>query len=186
MKYKGKAIAPPSPEIVAFPRDEVIDGKIVNNDLVFVVKAVLDYSEFEGLCPPPKPPIIQRAGETTAQPYTDEPDYIKAREDWWQKRTYWMFLKSIEDPSLTWERVNMLDPETWVNLDDELKQDAHLTHSQIAILTNAIHAMNAVDANKMKEAKERFLTDRHQVAASVSSSQVAGRVNTPSGVLANV
>jgi hypothetical protein len=169
MKYKGNVIAPPPPEIVAFPRE--------NGDLVFVVKSVLDFSEFDALCPEPEPPSILKPGESASTPDFENPDYKKRVGTWYQNRLNWMCLEAIASPDISWDTVVPEQPETWSNFRVELRQDAGLTPQQVQHLVNRIMLHNSVDEKKMKEARDRFLTTRRPVAAA-SSSPADGQPST--------
>jgi hypothetical protein len=49
------------------------------------------------------------------------PNFIKALEEWADKKVAWEFLKSInETPGLEWATINMEDADTWTNWQTEV------------------------------------------------------------------
>lgn len=185
MKYKGRQIQAPNGEIVAFPR-ELPNGE--REDLIFVVKAVLDFTEFEAICPEPEPPVqVMANGEKKVN--FEFPDYVKEVNNWYQNKLNWMHLKAISGPDssdLSWDTVSASDPETWKNFREELRVDAFLTPNQIQYLINRAMSVNSVDEARMKEARERFLTGLRFKKEAEQVSQKAGVTNSLSGVPASV
>lgn len=159
MKFHGTSMKGPSEEIVAFPRSS-LDGK--QQDLVFILKAVLDFSEFEAICPNPKPAPMLLPGNIQTFDFKN-PKYKAEVEAYGGKKMAWMFLKTIESsPNIEWETIDMKDPETWNNYLQELSP--FLTASQIVHLYNRAIMINTVDEEKMEEARNRFLAANRPVA----------------------
>lgn len=158
MKYKGNKIQGPQPEIVAFPRTKIIDGKQVVDDLVFLIHAVLDFSPFTSKFPEPLPNVLKSPnGESKFD--VGNKEYQEKYAKWQQYKMNWMFLQSIKGPSegdLEWEQVESNEPDTWANFREELKE-AKLTPSQIQHLLNSALNFNSIDDEKMLEARNRFL-----------------------------
>lgn len=154
MKYKGKVITPPSPEIVAFARTEATGEP---SDLVFVLKPVLDFTEFEGLCPEPLAPSMLKPGQIAPEKNFEDPTYKEQVQIWLKNRINWICLETIAVGDIVWETVVTTDPSTWENFKSELKTDAQLTPQQIQHLVNRILTVNSIDEKKMNEARERFL-----------------------------
>ena len=148
MKLNGKKIEGPNVEVVVIPRR--------TGNLVFKAQAVLDYDVFDAICPTPKPrESIKPGGERTLM--YNEKDYTVALDKWASKKTEWMILKSLEaTESLEWETVDMDDPDTWVNYQDELKA-ASLSPMEIARIVNAVTAACGLDQSKIDEATAAFL-----------------------------
>ena len=113
MKLNGKKIEGPNVEVVVIPRR--------TGNLVFKAQSVLDYDVFDAVCTTPKPrEIIKPGGERTLA--FNEQAYLDAMNKWASKKTDWMVLKSLEaTEGLEWETVNMDDPDTWNNYQEELK-----------------------------------------------------------------
>lgn len=139
------------------------DGKppfevdVVPGDLVFKFQAVLDYSEFEAICPEPKPGKVLRRGESTPVDDMDNPKYMELRNRWATFQTHWMFLKSIAaTDGLEWTTIDMGNPDTWKNYVEELKQ-AGFVQAEITRMLMAVMESNALNEDRFKEAKARFL-----------------------------
>lgn len=148
MKYKGKTVTPPAPKKIAFPR---ADGPIV-----FTCGPVLDYTEFDNICPMPKPPVIQRIGK---EPINDTKDkrFIAAVDTYALRKTQWMVLQSLNaTEDLEWETVDMLDPETWNNYNDELA--AVFTEREIEDLLSAVFEVNAPTPEARQQAIDSFMS----------------------------
>src|SRR5882762_1940223 len=98
MKYNGKKLEAPALVTLVFPR-----GK--DEAIVFRLQAVLDYKEFEIVCPQPKPPEkILHGG--ARQPDFSSPDFIRDMDAWAGRKTKWMLLKSLQATTeLQWEKI---------------------------------------------------------------------------------
>ena len=68
MKIKGKKVSARNFEPVVLPRQNW-------EDIVFMAGSVLDYAEFDAICPQPTPPTIRRRGEEPG-PDFDDKDYL--------------------------------------------------------------------------------------------------------------
>lgn len=148
MKLHGKKISGPEVEILVIPRK--------SGDLVFKAQSVLDYTAFEALCPVPKPPETLRPGGIRSR-NLESSEFLKALDDWAEKRTHWMILKSLEaTPNLEWEEVKMDDPVTWKNYESELRS-AGLSALEITRILSLVTGVCGLDQKKIDEATERFL-----------------------------
>ena len=152
MKINGKKLDGPSVDYIVFPR---MDG-----DIVFTISCVLDYDQFNELCPIPEPPKIQYRGSTDSVPNFKDPKFIESIEEFSQKRTHWMVLKSLEASSdLEWDTVNMMDSSTWGNYIDELTEGG-FTDAQVAKIINSVSSLNGLNERMMEDAKKRFLAGK--------------------------
>ena len=176
MKYAGKEISGPSTEVVVIPRS---DG-----DLVFRAKAVLDYSDFDKLCPTPEPPpIVRRGGEKGFD--TEDKVYQDAMDVWAEAKTNWMILKSLQETEeLVWDTVDMSDPATYKNYETEL-QDAGFSPAEILRIVSIVITACGLNQEKIDEATERFLAGA-VVAPSNVSSPSSEQSTTQSGEDASV
>jgi hypothetical protein len=174
MKFKGKKISQPEPELVVIPRS---DG-----DIVFLCDAILDYSEFEKLCPEPiAPTVVHRSGQRMMD--VKDPRYLKAVMDHATQRSDWMILTSLKkSPDLEWETVDYGDPTTWKNYKSEL--ESVFTNFEINQIMQGIMRANNMDETRMREARASFLQAQAQVSAD-SNSLPAELTTTPSGEPAN-
>ena len=176
MKYAGKKVDGPNVEVVVIPR--------ASGDLVFKAQAVLDYDDFDKLCPVPlPPPIIKKGGERGLD--TNDKDYLAAMDKWASAKTNWMILKSLQaTPDLEWETVDMSLSETWGNYEQELKDSGFSPPETLRIIQCVINACG-LNQEKIDEATKRFLAG---VVSSQNSepSPDSEPKTTPSGEPASV
>jgi hypothetical protein len=140
-------------KVIVFPRQ--------TGDLVFTVQAVLDYADFDKLCPTPMPPkrLKRGVGEVIN---IEDPDYKKAIDEWATNKTHWMFLKALEaTEGLTWDTVDMAKYETWGNYQQEL-QEAQLAPAEVSTLVSAISEVCGLDQAKIDAATNSFLAERQR------------------------
>lgn len=153
MRIKEKKIQGPLVETIVIPRPE--------EDIVFKCKAILDFSEFDKLIPVPEAPLKTEKGK---KPFKDMEDteYLDALKKRGMKRFTWIILQSLSaTDGLIFETVNMQDPETWMKLEDELK-DSGFSPTEVAMIFNGVTAANGMDEDKYKEARERFFIAEKQ------------------------
>jgi hypothetical protein len=174
MKLFGQTITEPNVVEITIPR------KNVENTIVFKAKSIIDFDEFDELCPEPEAPVRFVRGQATPQKATDDPSYIKAQEERSSKRMSYMIVKSLEaTEGLEWETVDMKKPETWANYATELKQ-AHFNAIEINRIISGVMKANCLDEDSIKEAEERFLAMKEARLLS-ESSQTVGQGSTESG-----
>ncbi len=153
----------------------LIDGQVVNEEnietvvlprpnrkLVFKFGPVIDFEEFDAICQLAKPPTVTKPGGKKEAGF-DLPQYRETRMKYAEKKTAWMFLKSISyTPGLTFETVDMLKPETWLNYESELKA-AKLTATEIDLLVQGFARANSMDSEHLEQEKESFLASLVEV-----------------------
>lgn len=148
MKYKGKTVSPPAPKKIVFPR---ADGPIE-----FTCGPVLDYSEFDKICPIPKPPVLQRVGKPPIDDIKDK-RFLANVDKYALRKTEWMVLSSLNyTEDLEWDTVDMTDPETWHNYHEELA--AVFTEREIEDLMEAVFSVNAPTPEARQQAIESFMS----------------------------
>jgi hypothetical protein len=147
MKLFDKTVDAMPEEVVVIPRQ--------TGDLIFKAKPVLDYSEFDALCPRPKPKLrVLASGEQ--MPQTESKDFQEALSEYATRRFNWMILKSLEaTPGLQWDTVKMDDPNTWAGYEKELGDV--LSSLQVAKIIGIVIAACGLDENKIAEATKSFL-----------------------------
>jgi hypothetical protein len=175
VKLNGKQVFGAFEAVVAIPR---LDGP-----LVFIARAIMDYEPFDKLCPQPKAPLIQFAGQAAVENIEDV-NYKKAIDEWVGKKTHWMVLQSLRaTPDLVWDTVIDGDHSTWANYQKEMAT-AGLSPAEQARIIMCVSEANGLDQSKIDEATESFLAGRAALAAS-GNYHVSGQLVTPSGVLVN-
>lgn len=180
MKIRNKQLAPPKPvNVVIYREDE--DGKPDN--IIFQCGPVLDYVEFERLCPEPKPPLITNIKAGTSYHDPDDSKYKINMLNWGNLKLTWMMLSSLKaTPDLEWETVKYDDPTTWKNWEKELK--ASLTESEFDKIRIGVYNANAPTENRRKEAMDVFTQSQAAEGQSIGS-QLDVLTSTPSTEPAN-
>ena len=153
MRIKGKLIGAPESRLCVFERGE--------EKYVFTINAVLDYTEFDKLCPTPSPPKVTKPGGVAlANP--ESPIFLEKLTKYSIVKTSWLILKALEQTEgLEWDDVNMEDPDTWDKYKDEL-MGSGLTEGEVAHLINQIYLVNSLDESKMNEARDRFIRGKKE------------------------
>lgn len=176
MRILGQEIKGPNEELIVIPRG---DGQIV-----LKARAVLDYKDFDRLCPEPKAPWIMKPGGVKEQNFNDV-NYVAAIRQRVTKQTFFMFIKSLEaTPGLTWDTIDLKAPDTWLNFEKELEESGF---SQIErnIITRSVMVANNLDERKIEEARQRFI--QSQVIQVQNGTSPEGELlTTQSGGPANV
>lgn len=170
MKVDGQEIEPLKIHYVAIPRDK--------GDIIFKAEPVIDYIEFDELCPKPEPPEVLKPGNIRFKD-PNNPEYKKRLDEWAERRSLWMILKSLEPSNITWDTVNMSDPSTWIKYQDEMDASGLSKLESSKILDMVINACG-LNQDRIDEATERFLANLEQPLDGVSS-PVSGLRSTPSG-----
>lgn len=148
MKIGGKTPSAPKPELIVIPRE---DG-----DIVLQAAAVLDDTEFDTVCPAPLPPIVTKRGGTQFKD-TEDRKYLEKLSGHSRKRFAWLILKSLQaTPDLVWETIDMKNPDTWLNYEKEL-QNSGFVQAEINRIIQGVMDANAMNDEKVKQAKDRFL-----------------------------
>ena len=152
MKISGQPISRPKDEIVVIPRD--------GQNVVFKAQAILDYSEFEKLCPEPEAPI-RKYPDGREEVLINDSKYLKKRSDWASKRSSWLIIESLRvTDGLEWETVTYSDPSTWDNYRTEL--ETTFTTGEINAIIGGVMLANSLDDSRFEEAKNQFLATQQQ------------------------
>ena len=89
------------------------------SQIVFRAKGLKDMSEFNAICPLPKPP-----GKLTKDgfvPNNNDPTYQQVLTQWSAKRLGFMVVKTLEPTEIEWDTVDIANPATWANWENDLK-----------------------------------------------------------------
>lgn len=178
MRMHGKKLERPNREIIAIPR---ADGE----DIIFIAQAVLDYVQFDAMCPQPKPGVkILKGGEKQLD---FESPTFKAELSAYSSRKYaWMVLQSLkETPGLEWETVDYGNPDSWNNFEKELRSSG-FSDVEMQRIMKGVSDANCLNEDKVEEARKRFLagTAMGQLGRFYSPSQEL--LSTPSGDVVKV
>ena len=154
MRLKGNKVQPPKPKVIVIPRD---DG-----DLIFMAQSVLDFSEFDRLCPIPRPPKVHRPNQVSVEDHSNS-RYLEQITKYNSLRFAWLIITSLRiTDGLEWETVDYNNPETWEKYESELK-DSGFNQGEITALTAGVIEANSLDESRAREARERFLHTQDQV-----------------------
>jgi hypothetical protein len=123
-----------------------------------VLKAITAYEDFEKVCPAPVPPKVMLPGGKTSE-NIEAPEFKKALEDYANKQTNWMYIKSLEPSNIGWDTVNIADPSTYENWEKDLLK-AGLTQIEITRIKNGCLKAQGLDSEKIEKAKKSFLASR--------------------------
>lgn len=182
MKIQGKIISGPNVELVVIPRPQISqpqvdakgekligsDGKpimeLVSGDIAFYAQAILNFDNFEKLCPTPKAPTKVVPGGGVSE-NVEHPDFKKAINAYSTKRFNWIIIESLKaTPQLEWDTVKLDDSETWGNYATELTA-AGFSQVEIGRIISAVLIANCLDESKLDKARESFLASRAHLLA---------------------
>jgi hypothetical protein len=134
-------------ELLVLPRP---DG----NPIPFRAKAVAVKDEFDRLMPEPVAPVLQKKGGKVSD--LQDKDYLAAVSKRDDARFALMCLRSLEPSQIEWEQVKIEEPHTWTLWTDELKE-AGLSEVEVNRVVGLVMAANALDEEKISEARKSFL-----------------------------
>lgn len=174
MKIKGKAISAPEPLECTILRGE--------EPITFRCGAVIDYADFDTICPEPNVPVRTDIATGQKTKEFDSKDYVSKIEKRAKLRSDWTVIKSISfTEGLEWEHVNLDDPATWHKWRSEL--ESVMTEFEVQKIEECVIEANAPSERRIKEAIDAF--QRSQAQAETSSSDQEEHGFTESGELAN-
>lgn len=173
MRIGGVKIEGPNEEILVLPR--------LGEDIVIRAQAVSDMDAFNVLVPEPKPPgkLTKNGWEPTLKDET----YQEKLKRYGEQRFAYMVITSLIPSRIEWGEVDLDSPKTWRSWEQELK-DAGLSTVEVDRITVCVMRANALDENKLKEARELFLLGMAE-AQRKSSGLETEPESTPSGEPAN-
>lgn len=154
MKIRGKKIEGANEAVIVIPRAS-------GSDIILRARAVLDMGPFSDMCPVPTPPERLMAGGKKIQNLKDS-GYLAQITKYSTKRLSWLVLISLEaTEGLEWETVDVGDPSTWDNFQKEMT-DSGFSDVEIQRIVNACVDVNALNDDKIEEARERFLSETRE------------------------
>lgn len=177
MKLGGKKIEGTKEHVLVLPRD--------SGDLVFKFVGVVDDKEFDTIFPAPQPPTAFNVKLQQTVRKTDDPNYKAKLNSYYSAHNAWMFLQSIKPSEIEWDTVNLADPTTWSNWEDDLKA-AGLTMNERNIIWQTYQRVNMLSDTMLDEARARFLASLAAPPSSPEpSSPSGGSPSTSNGEPAN-
>src|SRR5688572_8744435 len=107
MRYKGSQLKGTKRDFIVIPRPSTIVDKLdaegkptgeteeIRQEIVFHAEAIMDYTPFEMMCPPPSPQPKLIAGQTEPSFDYDSPDFKKKIREWAIQKQNWIIVKSL-------------------------------------------------------------------------------------------
>lgn len=149
MKMHGEKVEGINLETIAIPR---ANGK----DVILQAGPILDFDEFDKICPEPKPPFKVLKGGVKEFNLKDK-TYLDSVKNYAEKKTAWIILKSLQYTSwLEWETVDFGNHRTWLNYKKELR-DAGFSAFEVDKITNGVFTANGLNELRVQEARDAFL-----------------------------
>jgi len=153
MKIGGQSFDRPKPVTIVLPHGD--------DNILLLAGSVVDYTEFNAMCPVPEPPKSLKPGQGEVQNFTDK-TYLEQIQEHSRLRTYWMIKESLkETPLLEWENVVDDDPSTWNKIEEEMA-GGFGTIGVSKILEKVLRA-NGLGQELVGEARESFLASQSQL-----------------------
>lgn len=150
MQIDGKKIdATPNSELIVIPRR----GR---DPIVLTAQAVLDYEEFENLCPKPKVSYVTKKGGVK-EPDINDKGYLEQTRDYAKKQTYYMFVKSLllGTPTLEFNLIKLEEPDSWLLFEKEFRVSG-FSPGEVNYILNKIMEANTLNEAKVDAARESF------------------------------
>lgn len=151
MKIGGIEVKGPNEVLLVLPREEY--------EIVIRARAVLDMSEFEELCPEPKPPGKQTKGGYEYD--TDDPGYKQQMENHNERQLGFLVVKSLEPSEIEWDLVDISKPNTYTKWQEDF-QGAGLSTIEVNRIMQVVMEANALDESKLEAARQVFLRGQRQ------------------------
>lgn len=160
---------------------EVLFGPITfkrgDSFVAFYAQPVWDLDEFYLACPVPKNDFVRfEKGGKVADP--DHPAYREKLAQWHRKRWGYVTLKTLEPSNIEFDNISLDDPETWVNVEAELK--ANLGLYEFAQVSSLVDEANALDAEKLEENAKSFFQQRESALSAKADQKDEAENSKPS------
>lgn len=125
--------------------------------LVAVCKPIISYEAFNKIFPLPLPPEVMLKGGTR-ELNTKDPEYLARITEYSEAKVFYLFLESVRG-SIEWDTVKDADPTTWKNCEQEMKESG-LSAKEIEMVFDGVFEANAMNEEKMEQARKSFLAGR--------------------------
>lgn len=160
MRIEGHTFEEPNTEICVIPRGN-------KPPIAFIATAVLDFEEFENLCPNPEPPVLIKADGSREFDFANA-TYLSSISLRSERKMAWLVIHSLKStPGLKWDTIDFANPKTWVNYKKELR-DAKFAAPEVTRIENAVWTANCLNEGRVQEARENFLRGQAEAAKATS------------------
>lgn len=155
MKINGQAIIPPEPVKIVIPREG-------SDPVILQAEPIMDWSEFDSLCPAPTPPIEINNKTKQRKKLYNHPRYLQQVEEHSTRRSEYQFIKSLllGTEGLEFETVQLEDPTTWKNIEDEMRKV--FTEYEYSFILNEVMMIGLPTKERQEEAL-RLFSERQKV-----------------------
>jgi hypothetical protein len=150
-----------------------------NKNIPFCARAIMDFDEFDKLCPEPQAP-----GRLTKDGFKknfEDTSYLDMVNHYNQRRVAWMVVASLQD--IDWDTVQRDDPSTWVNWRADMKSNG-ISEIVCNRIQNHVMGVNSLDEIKLEKARADFALGQGAVPSDTSTLTTEPQ-STPSGAPAN-
>lgn len=156
MKYNGEAVNARNVQTLVLPREG-------GDPFIFTAESVLDFEQFEKLCPEPQVPAVIKPGKGKEENPQD-PGYLAQVTQREQRRIDWMVIQSLKaTKEIEWEKVKDDDYTTWDQWSVELKEAGF---AQMEI--NRVHMLclnvNSLNEALLERARKDFLAGQEETS----------------------
>jgi hypothetical protein len=149
----------PSEDILVLPR-----GK---QQIVFTARGLPDMDAFQALCPEPVAPA--KMTSEGWKPDEQNPDYVSSKLEYNRRRLAYMVVNSLAPSNIEWDTVNIDQPGTWANWEDDMKANGKgLSQVECNLVLKLVLEVNQLDEAKLKKAREVFQLGPQQASAQLS------------------
>lgn len=121
--------------------------------LAFLAQPVWSLEGFNALCPAPvnRNYVFTKQGK---QLDVEAPAFKDEQAVYYRKRWAWTVIESLRPSNIQWDDVKEDDPETWLNVEPELRKN--LAIYEFAAVMRLIDEANALDGDKLEENAKTF------------------------------
>lgn len=170
MKIKGR-------ELYQLPEETIVIPRGGEEPIVFKARAVTDWAEFNKLVQEPVPP--QRMVKGKKESDFKNPSYLQRVAKYNELTNAWLILESLKaTPDLEWDLVKADQPDSWLKLEEELRQ--FLLPVEIRRIIQGVFQANALDEKHVEAARKAFLERQEAESHEKSSGEAPDPTSTSS------
>jgi hypothetical protein len=127
-----------------------------NKTIFLKVAPISSFEDFLKVCPMPVPPTRDLPGKGPT-PFLEAKEYKAQMAARNAQMLEYMIIKSLDaTDGLTWDTVDLSNPDTYKNYDAELRA-AGFTQIEITRIVSAVMGVNSLDEEAIDRARESFL-----------------------------
>ncbi|MHA1950751.1 MAG: hypothetical protein ACXAEN_26240 [Candidatus Thorarchaeota archaeon] len=174
--------------------EQVIEGELadLNEDvlvlprrktqIVLTARALPDMTDFDKLVPEPTPKKNFHKGKGWIPDLKDK-TYMDSMKRYGRLRVAYFVVKSLVPSEIEWDTVDIDDPNTWDNWEDDFKKSGFTQH-ECNLVLSLCFSVNQLDERKLEQARQLFVLGQEQLVEN-SSSQSSEQKTSQNGEPAN-